>query len=1201
MSQVSWLTPAGSLGTIVELDYYEFAFDAYDAAAGLITYKLISGTLPLGIQVISGSATTAGRLQGIPVSERGGDTNVEYKFTIRAKNNSTGSVADRTFTLIVSNVAPPIITPKNVDLGTYSDGSVISHQLVALEYLPGASIEWTVKRGELPPGLSLSSDGLLSGYLYPIVDTAAGNVPNWDMNPWAYSPWEFDVKAIAKTFSFTIQTYDGTSYDTSDYTLKVIPKSQLTADSTLLTVDLSGNGLTTSTDSLHNPILLTPAGSLPDQRQDTYLAFQFEAVDVDGDVIKYRIPTATEGTFDQLSNAVPSVTYIDSQLVSSNLYIGTNKVDANTGVRSCFVPGTDYIKTRDSNNRWQQGIINNHVTIGLTGNITANIGDTVSQTVSGASATVVANVASANVVQLLYTTSNVFTLGTSTISNLSIKVNSTASNVYVSNIVSIGVTVSGSSYEVANYDTAKFDQGVLAAPVGFTIDEDTGWLTGNLPTLSVAKEVYNFQVIAYKSDPIYGGNYDSEVKFYSLTVFGDPTDRINWLTPTDLGTIENGESSTFIVEASNTLGKKLTYSLADVSIDYNNPGSGASGRAVVDPISGEIIDIVIDKPGSGYLIAPTVSIISATGIGAEASAAITDGKVTNVFINEPGINYQNSPVSIIFKDVGNKLPQGLNLLTTGVISGRVSFELFSMDNGSTTFDSEETTFDRTYVFTVEARDIDNVLTKNQTFKIRVVNRNTAPYENLYLKALPSRTQRAQYADLIGDSTIFPPDLIYRVEDPYYGLQKDLRFLFLPGLNASELSDYMSAVSTNHFTKKINFGEIKTAAALDSSFNTIYEVIYVEVIDPSTTFSGQSPSNTQYPQMSYPYLDSQGNQYTTAYPNAFGNMSDKITTALGYENKGALPLWMTSNQPTETGTFTAPLGFIKAIPIAYTMPGASKLIAYRLQNSTFNFNEIDFTFDRYELDNSRSSNYDIANQEYLISRETTFDRYPSVSSVLTVEQTVDYASSIAFDKINRRSVTEINRLGGIDGITTFKDGEYLVFAIQEFNSPSDGGIPTDYNNGWTNQLNIWDDNPWDYDSNTADANPGLPWDKSDYVPGYNEHLLNPATPNRRSGIWQININENDIVSLTFVKEIGLYGSMFVRNGYTYGSTNIFLDPLIKISTGKTIPSYSIISQEIRTTYTTFDGNGTRFYDHRDQYSAPEVGDKYIKFAKNGVFI
>ena len=51
-----------------------------------------------------------------------------------------------------------------------------------------------------------------------------------------------------------------------------------------------------------------------------------------------------------------------------------------------------------------------------------------------------------------------------------------------------------------------------------------------------------------------------------------------------------------------------------------------------------------------------------------------------------------------------------------------------------------------------------------------------------------------------------------------------------------------------------------------------------------------------------------------------------------------------------GLYTSPLGYIRAVVLAYTVPGASKLIAYRLKNANFSFNRIEFKTDRYQLDN-----------------------------------------------------------------------------------------------------------------------------------------------------------------------------------------------------------------------------------------------------------
>jgi len=79
----------------------------------------------------------------------------------------------------------------------------------------------------------------------------------------------------------------------------------------------------------------------------------------------------------------------------------------------------------------------------------------------------------------------------------------------------------------------------------------------------------------------------------------------------------------------------------------------------------------------------------------------------------------------------NALPQGLQLLPSGDIVGRVSFDTFALDLGATTFDqsfainrnlaSLGTTFDQTYVFTVNAYAEDTNQTIYEVASIQVTN------------------------------------------------------------------------------------------------------------------------------------------------------------------------------------------------------------------------------------------------------------------------------------------------------------------------------------------------------------------------------------------------------------------------------------------------------------------------------------------------
>lgn len=1409
MALPKWITPAGALGTVPELEYYQYTLDAYDPSAGTLVYSLVSGRLPLGIQVVS-----AGRLQGIPVSESGGDQNVTYTFTVRVKNNTTNGLSDRTFSLTVTNVAPPIINvpTRNSYLGLFLDGTEYTKQLEAIEATPGATLTWSLKNGDLPPGLTLRSDGILTGYFEPIPNPAAGRDPDWDQAAWDYLGWQSSLYAIKKRFTFTIKVTDGTSSDLSTYTLDVYPRSSLTADHDDITVDLTllGTGvpLTIDAGNKHNPIITTVQSDFVSVREGSYFSFKFNAVDLDGDTINWTVPALATGAFDEQTS--PLYNYVASQLVSGRLSAGifpdvsttiNDLLDTSTSTldytQAYLEPG-DTVKVLNASNIWQLGTITSSITIRITGNtlvsasagqwltqassganatisdvsnttgniilvgniitgyintlrptyqitfngnIRANIGDYITQTISGANARVTANVgnatvgaSTANVIYISgsfrngnaisssniairglsvarYPTANVKDIFNTTITAnvgqyitqtgytgnavitanivddvripvtfISGAFNSLGGNVRIGNIdagvwinnvqttstafgtaatvgqyitqastganaivtanvvygttipvrflsntfnrgasagnlalaganinayptsvlcstditatyntanyfdingnlattvpqingstltysnisslVSVGVTLGSLSTEgTVGFDSSIFDQGVLDLPAGLSLVEDSGWLIGTLPNQTVNQVEYKFRIIAQKaSDPTY-----LDTQLFIITVLGDLNNRIDWVTPADLGTITTGKVSDLFIYATSALGKTLFYELTSNA-------------------------------------------------------------------------YQ-------------RLPQGLKLTLGGLISGRVSFEVFSLDQGTTTLDGEATTFDFTYTFTVTARDLANTISADRTFTLTIRQFDKIPYENLYLKALPNADQRASFQTLVNDTTIFPLEKIYRHEDPWFGLASDIKTLFLAGLSPSALEKYTQVASTNHYTKRLTFGDIKTARALDQNFNVKYEVIYLDVQDANTNSFGQGPADTLdlINELDTPYYDTNGTAYTTAYPNSVVNMGNVMVGGISYQDKGVLPDWMTSRQANGRQ-----LGFVRAVVLAYVKPGESNLVAYRLRQRNFNFNSIDFTVDRYQIDNVYSTNYDLTANAFVTSRETTFDRYPALSSTLTYSTTVDFAVSTAFENINEHYLQDIKNAGGLDGIKNIKDGQTIVFAQQEYTAP--GSTLVDYTQGWSNVVVLWDEVSWAYNVDTSDSDiltpddptlippnlgpydttPGQQWDQANYIPGYNEYILGatyadgttgfPTSPsdgdltvvsntiyhydadgglwrvaNQRAAVWQISIDTNNIVTLSLVKGTDLYDTIFVRNGFTYGGTNIYFDPVVK--SGKNVPNYSIVPQQIRTTYTTFDQNGTRFYDYRDSYVVPEQGDKYIKFTKIGVF-
>jgi hypothetical protein len=337
--------------------------------------------------------------------------------------------------------------------------------------------------------------------------------------------------------------------------------------------------------------------------------------------------------------------------------------------------------------------------------IRANIGDVITQTVSGATATVIENQPGGQSV-LATLNSGTFTLGqgnlslnggnllvyptaVSTVTDITATYNTafpfkfttttaasfanisgTNTQAIFSSVISVGITPGALSTQgVIGFDEGRYDQGTLSLPQGLFIDPDSGWITGVLPNQTVNKTTYDFNVLVYKRDYV-GYAVDQQ---YTLTILGDLTNTIDWLTPSNLGTIQNGDVSDLFVRAISSKGKNLFYSLT---------------------------------PGA-YL----------------------------------------------------NLPQGLKLLSNGIISGRVSFEISSLDQGQTPIDSGTTTFDNTYKFSITAYDYDRIISATREFYVTVLQRNIIPYENLYLKALLSPEQKSQFLSIVDDREIFPYNLI----------------------------------------------------------------------------------------------------------------------------------------------------------------------------------------------------------------------------------------------------------------------------------------------------------------------------------------------------------------------------------------------------------------------------------------------------------
>ncbi len=212
---ITWITPAGDLGTVTERYTLNIPIQA-SSAIGDITYTVIAGQLPRGLRLDT-SASPA-YIKGTPVEVRRFTTS---RFVIRADDGT--DIEDRTFSISVDGSDLPQWVTKEgfLQVGNGEnyfvlDNAYVNFHLSAIDSdeTAGDILEYYLipSGGELPPGLNLSKDGIISGFTDPIyaLDNIANPTGAFDTN--GYDITYFD-KPEARSNGFDTYLYDNTTFD----------------------------------------------------------------------------------------------------------------------------------------------------------------------------------------------------------------------------------------------------------------------------------------------------------------------------------------------------------------------------------------------------------------------------------------------------------------------------------------------------------------------------------------------------------------------------------------------------------------------------------------------------------------------------------------------------------------------------------------------------------------------------------------------------------------------------------------------------------------------------------------------------------------------------------------------------------------------------------------------------------------------------
>jgi hypothetical protein len=609
---------------------------------------------------------------------------------------------------------------------------------------------------------------------------------------------------------------------------------------------------------------------------------------------------------------------------------------------------------------------------------------------------------------------------------------------WVQPALAIGLNDGNGFFDTGLYDTVAYDFGYRSSNGYDSYVYDLSIYDFSAPSQSPKKLNRNYEFIVTVTD----GDSVTKRKF-RIYVVGDDFFRADnvittsgtgvftadityvrapiWVTPADLGIRRANNYQTFKLE---------TYEDLDLgpvvySLDTTNPDLTASRLPPgmqFDPGSAEVFGVIPYQPAitKTYRFTVTATRLSETEEVAISKRTFTVqviGEVDSVMswttsedLGSIGANYiSNLSVTatstlvdsvIIYTIQSGSLPPGLTLNLDGEIVGKVnqfgSVEdpgIITFDGGDLTFDVNETTFDKVYVFTILARDIAGYSAISQTFTLTIETPNDRLYSNIFTRPFLKQDQRTLFKSFITDADVFDITAIYRPSDPNFGVQPDLKMLVYGGIETKTAAQYVSVIGQNHKKKRFIFGDIKKAKAnLPGTTDTVYEVVYIEMIDPlekdgvyldPATATEFSPFAITVDQTNIFY----GGPYDYSIrnwgePKPFSVSADRSDMfagdpktilkqpssislwryrieQLGLTERNYLPLWMRTIQDGSVQE----LGYTPAIPLCYCKPGRADDIILNIKNKAFDFSQIDYTIDRYIIDSVTGDNTD----KYLVFR------------------------------------------------------------------------------------------------------------------------------------------------------------------------------------------------------------------------------------------
>jgi len=859
-----------------------------------VTVTLISGELPVGMRIAGTD------LVGAPVEEV---VETDYTFVLRATTPST--LEDRTLRLRVDGADQPrwVDDEGLLPIGPNNRLFILDNEIIDLELavidpdLPaGDTLEFYIAPGDgvLPPGITLTSDGRLTGVVEPLLalDKQASE-GGYDTNPYDVYPNDY---AIPSTSGFDSFDYDTVEYDFAfpstrpnklnryyEFAVKVADKySQpirrvfqiyvvgddfVTADNTI--VKVSNGVFTADLTNIRTPRWITPP-DLGALRADNYATIYLDTLvtnNLEGRVVYSLESQNPDGT----DSVLPKGTALDSISGEVIGYIPGQPavtIDYKFTVRATrFTTDDDiavvtiqvYEDTFSGQKRFKVFKLPTGTSDGID-----DLGDlrnrrifidnqqyTVSSIDGSNEDYDVITTTDTLKPKLTFTTAEVVPPGSTEffINRLSYRdsIEWEGKRLNYSEQESYGVTriqpyiewqitsPSGSiaiNYAAAGINPPAGGNETLNSAIDRTFSTEEYDIEITSATASSVRIFIpkNKDAALARLRAIFGG-VNTDLTF---TVLDDTRSLLKLDSPLVSGRSFGLDRTIGISVFEDDVIKKEF--LSDANQDITNPSSIRTFNVrVLGEIESELTWITPSDLG-------TINANFVSTLRVEAETTVPNGR-------------------IVYSVVSGNLPAGLRLSYRGAIIGSArqfaSSEgpgLTRIDNQTTTFDEGETTIDREFKFTVRAADRFNFSASTREFTLRVDDLDSTLYNNIYVRPFMKPSLRNEYRNFVSDTTIFPSDAIYRPNDPAFGKQLEPKMLIYAGIESKAtyidddgieqtidpLAWIAAAAAKNHKRRRYQVGDVKRAVAKRPGTNeAVYELIYLEVVDPAEPALGET--------------------------------------------------------------------------------------------------------------------------------------------------------------------------------------------------------------------------------------------------------------------------------------------------------------------------------------------------------------------------